>query len=300
MSRRRRRRYTGMEWGRPTTEPLLARLPALSPTWLRLQVLGAVVVFAIVYGCHVLPYGPVGQADCWVRYLLTEDYVYPTLQGQAAAVAAWEGSAGVRPGTGGGSGGDGRPGGQGAAGSPAGSTTVDAASSGTDGTTFYSGEDLPSLQQRSLILPVAGQVTSHFGWRPVAVADSGGDAGGNDGGEAGGGDGEGGYELHEGIDIGAPLGTPVVAALGGAVTAVEPRGDYGTVVEIDHGQELTTVYAHLADPEVAAGDEVRAGQIIARVGESGRTGGPHLHFELRYGGVAIDPAPWLGLEREGA
>ncbi len=103
-----------------------------------------------------------------------------------------------------------------------------------------------------------------------------------------------GREVHDGIDLAAPLGTPVkTAAPGTVVYAGEQRG-YGLIAIIQHPNGLTTLYAHNQDLRVKTGQQVRAGQVIASVGESGRTTGPHLHFEVRRDGVPIDPLLHLG------
>lgn len=103
-----------------------------------------------------------------------------------------------------------------------------------------------------------------------------------------------GSEPHDGIDLAAPKGTPVrTAAAGKVVFAGEQRG-YGLLVIVDHGSDLVTLYAHNNDLRVHAGQQVRAGQVIATVGESGRTSGPHLHFEVRKNGLPVDPLAHLG------
>lgn len=103
-----------------------------------------------------------------------------------------------------------------------------------------------------------------------------------------------GKEPHDGIDLAAPKGTPVrTAAPGRVVFAGEQRG-YGNLVIIDHGGELVTLYAHNHDLRVKEGQQVRARQVIATVGESGRTSGPHLHFEVRKRGLPVDPLAHLG------
>lgn len=98
---------------------------------------------------------------------------------------------------------------------------------------------------------------------------------------------------HSGIDIGSPAGTPVGAAAAGVVKRVAWIGGYGYTVEIDHGGGVTTFYAHLSRAAVRPGQEVEKGQTVGRVGETGRTTGPHLHFELRLGGEPVDPVPYL-------
>ena len=116
---------------------------------------------------------------------------------------------------------------------------------------------------------MAGRVTSRFGARrdPLTGARS----------------------THPGVDVGAPAGTPIRAPAGGVVLSAGPRGGYGNAVEIDHGDGLVTLYGHAADLLVSAGDFVEPGQAIATVGSTGRSTGPHLHFEVRQGGRPVDP-----------
>lgn len=96
--------------------------------------------------------------------------------------------------------------------------------------------------------------------------------------------------FHEGVDLGASEGTPVLAAAAGVVRSAGPRPGYGNTVEIDHGGGLTTLYAHASHVLVHQGDEVGPGQPVARVGHTGRSTGPHLHFEVRLSGRPLDPA----------
>lgn len=94
---------------------------------------------------------------------------------------------------------------------------------------------------------------------------------------------------HTGIDIGADLGTPVHSAAGGFVIHAAWDGGYGNVVRIDHGNGHVTVYAHLEHYLVAAGQQVQRGEAIGLVGSTGRSTGPHLHFEWRVDGAPQDP-----------
>jgi murein DD-endopeptidase MepM/ murein hydrolase activator NlpD len=100
--------------------------------------------------------------------------------------------------------------------------------------------------------------------------------------------------MHEGIDFIAEPGTPILAAAAGAVLNVERHPQYGNLVEIDHGNNLTTRYAHAQAVFVKTGEFVKRGQRIASVGTTGRSTGPHLHFEVRIGGAAQNPARFLG------
>lgn len=101
--------------------------------------------------------------------------------------------------------------------------------------------------------------------------------------------------FHQGVDFPVPVGTAVRTPADGKVSAVAKKWGYGEVVEIDHGNGLMTRFAHLDKPQVAVGDEVKAGQVIATSGGTGTTAGagPHLHFEVWKNGKPIDPATML-------
>lgn len=101
-------------------------------------------------------------------------------------------------------------------------------------------------------------------------------------------------KFHHGVDIAASLGTPVKSMAAGTVTFSGHVAGYGNLVEIDHGNGLVTRYGHNAANLVGAGDRVRAGQPVAKVGNSGRATGAHLHFEVRKNGRAINPEIFLG------
>lgn len=107
--------------------------------------------------------------------------------------------------------------------------------------------------------------------------------------------GKKGKDPHDGIDLAAPAGTPVrTAAPGTVLFAGEQRG-YGLIVIVEHDTSgLITLYAHNRDVRVKAGQKVREGQVVATVGDSGKTSGPHLHFEVRKDGVPVDPLEHLG------
>jgi murein DD-endopeptidase MepM/ murein hydrolase activator NlpD len=104
--------------------------------------------------------------------------------------------------------------------------------------------------------------------------------------------------FHDGIDIAAPEGTPVYASRDGRVVYSDQIPGYGNIVIVEHGDGLASVYAHNSRNEVAQGDAVRQGEEISRVGRTGRTTGPNLHFEIRNGNVARNPLfylpPWAG------
>jgi murein DD-endopeptidase MepM/ murein hydrolase activator NlpD len=101
--------------------------------------------------------------------------------------------------------------------------------------------------------------------------------------------------FHTGVDLIAPTGTPVVSAAGGVVSTVAYVAEYGNIVEIDHDNGLTTRYAHLSRSQVKVGDVVMKGQVVAQVGTTGRTTGPHLHFEVREKGIPLNPNKFLSL-----
>jgi murein DD-endopeptidase MepM/ murein hydrolase activator NlpD len=99
--------------------------------------------------------------------------------------------------------------------------------------------------------------------------------------------------LHTGLDFPAPPGTPIHAAAGGVVVVREYHPAYGNLIEIDHGNGLSTRYAHCQSFEVELGALVRSGDLIARVGSTGRSTGPHLHFEVLLDGAPQNPARFL-------
>jgi murein DD-endopeptidase MepM/ murein hydrolase activator NlpD len=121
--------------------------------------------------------------------------------------------------------------------------------------------------------PVAGPVGSGFGFRSDPFT--------------------GRAALHMGLDFPADIGTPIVAAAGGVVQLAETHAAYGQTVEVDHGNGLVTRYAHASKLLVRLGDIVKRGQPIAKVGSTGRSTGPHLHFEVLVDGVPQDPAKFL-------
>ena len=99
--------------------------------------------------------------------------------------------------------------------------------------------------------------------------------------------------MHEGIDFLTETGTPIHAAAGGLVVVAENHHQYGYMIDIDHGNDFTTRYAHTSKLLVKPGNVVKRGQTIAEVGSTGRSTGPHLHFEVRYKGVAQNPNRFL-------
>lgn len=99
--------------------------------------------------------------------------------------------------------------------------------------------------------------------------------------------------FHEGIDFAAATGTPIVAAAGGVVIAAEYHHQFGNMIEIDHGNDIVTRYAHASRLLTKVGDIVKRGQHVADIGSTGRSTGPHLHFEVLVKGVQQDPHKFL-------
>ena len=100
---------------------------------------------------------------------------------------------------------------------------------------------------------------------------------------------------HSGLDMALAEGSPVYAAKEGIVTWAGYKDSYGNLVKIDHGDGMETYYAHCSRLDVTEGQQIQAGQQIAAVGSTGNSTGPHLHFEVRVGGIAQDPADWLDI-----
>lgn len=118
-----------------------------------------------------------------------------------------------------------------------------------------------------------GYVTSTYGWRVSPVSRR--------------------WEFHRGIDIAAPQGTPIVATAPGTVVFAGRVASYGETVIIRHGADLETLYGHCYGIDVTVGQRVVSGQIIATVGSTGRSTGPHVHYEVRLNGDPINPWPYL-------
>lgn len=116
-------------------------------------------------------------------------------------------------------------------------------------------------------------LSSSFGWRKNPVS--------------------GRNTMHEGLDFAAPWGTPINASSGGIVVHAGRLGAYGNMVEIDHGNGLSTRYAHVSKINVKVGDLVKQGQQIANVGSTGRSTGAHLHFEVRIADYPLDPSLFI-------
>lgn len=130
---------------------------------------------------------------------------------------------------------------------------------------------------RSLLpsaIPVAeGAYTSNFGWRIDPFTGQ--------------------SAMHEGVDFMAEPGTAIHASAGGVVVYADTHAQYGNMIEVDHGNDIVTRYAHASRLMVKVGQVVRRGDIIAEVGHTGRSTGNHLHFEVRYKGTAQNPVRFL-------
>jgi murein DD-endopeptidase MepM/ murein hydrolase activator NlpD len=133
--------------------------------------------------------------------------------------------------------------------------------------------DWTALADAPSLWPLEGRVTSSFGERQDPI------------------NGEGAF--HSGIDISAPRGTPVRATADGMVTGASMGAGYGRQVVLDHGHDVLTVYGHLLAMAVMAGQHVVRGEVIGYVGQTGRSTGPHLHYEVRVHGVPVNPYKYL-------
>lgn len=103
----------------------------------------------------------------------------------------------------------------------------------------------------------------------------------------------GGRRQHQGIDLAAPTGTPVYATADGVVSRADWFSSYGLFISLEHGASMQTRYGHLSRLAVAAGDTVKKGDLIGYVGSTGRSTGPHLHYEVRVEGLAVNPIPYM-------
>ena len=130
-----------------------------------------------------------------------------------------------------------------------------------------------SLLSTPSIWPVKGYLTSGFGWRRSPFS--------------------GASKMHSGLDISNRVGTPVSAPARGAVTFSGPDGAYGICITVDHGNGIVTRYAHLSKTLVKTGDYVQRGEVIGAVGNTGRSTGPHLHYEVILKGTPVDPMRYI-------
>ncbi|HWR45679.1 M23 family metallopeptidase [Sporomusa sp.] len=131
------------------------------------------------------------------------------------------------------------------------------------------------LATQPTIWPTSGAVTSGFGSRNSPWG--------------------GGSEQHQGIDIANNMGTPIVATADGEVVRSEWSEGYGNIVQIDHGNGIATIYGHNSRIVVKVGQSVRKGQVISYLGSTGRSTGPHVHYEVRVNGAAVDPISFMVL-----
>ncbi|MCL6588477.1 MAG: peptidoglycan DD-metalloendopeptidase family protein [Firmicutes bacterium] len=131
----------------------------------------------------------------------------------------------------------------------------------------------PALGTGRYIWPAPGNITSYFGNRYHPVLRK--------------------RKFHSGIDIAAPAGTPIKASDSGVVIFADRNGGYGKFISIDHGNGISSCYAHCSIISVDQGQIVTKGDIIGKVGTTGLSTGPHLHFEIRKDGVTVDPLTYL-------
>lgn len=124
------------------------------------------------------------------------------------------------------------------------------------------------------IYPLLGKINNEFGWRRNPFGASS-------------------YERHAGMDIDGERGDAVIAPANGVIVKIGWSGGYGNMIEIDHGNGVTTRYGHLSGIEVETGAQIVRGQEIGKVGSTGRSTGPHLHYEVRVGGEAVNPRRFL-------
>jgi murein DD-endopeptidase MepM/ murein hydrolase activator NlpD len=133
-------------------------------------------------------------------------------------------------------------------------------------------ESAPVAKEK-MIMPVQGRIVSDYGWRKHPVYHD--------------------WRYHTGVDIGAPEGSRVSAALSGKVIELDSARDLGLYIVIEHPNGIRTKYAHLTSSSVNRGESVKQGQIIGNVGASGVTSGPYLHFEVVSSGEPVDPVGFL-------
>ncbi len=132
----------------------------------------------------------------------------------------------------------------------------------------------PARQQTFFITPTWGSLSSPLGWRhdPFGATL---------------------WDYHWGIDIAAPMGTPVVASATGLVRYAASYGGYGGTIVLEHAGGWATVYGHLGLMAVKLGQQVPQAAVIGTIGNNGHSTGPHLHFEIRYRGIPVNPLQYL-------
>jgi murein DD-endopeptidase MepM/ murein hydrolase activator NlpD len=129
------------------------------------------------------------------------------------------------------------------------------------------------LRSTPTLIPARGWITSYYGPRMSHYSKR--------------------VKMHEGLDVGAPIGTPIVAPADGVVKIAGNNAGFGLYVEIDHGYGIETIYAHNSRLVVKKGQKVKRGDMIARLGNTGLSTGPHLHYEVRVNGTPVDPLYYI-------
>lgn len=135
-------------------------------------------------------------------------------------------------------------------------------------------DKLSFLKAKPSIKPVTGKITAAYGYRKNPFTGRG-------------------SEFHKGVDIAAKRGTPVVSTADGIVTYAAWKSGYGNMVIISHGYGFITVYAHNSSIVTKVGEKVKRGQVISKVGSTGRSTAPHLHYEIKLNGKNVDPARYF-------
>jgi murein DD-endopeptidase MepM/ murein hydrolase activator NlpD len=125
------------------------------------------------------------------------------------------------------------------------------------------------LRSTPTLLPTPGWITSYFGQRYSPYSGK--------------------LKMHEGIDVGAPFGHPIYSPADGVVNFSGVKAGFGKFVQIDHGYGVESLFAHSQSLHVKSGQKIKRGELIARVGSTGYSTGPHLHYEVRVNGIAVDP-----------
>lgn len=129
------------------------------------------------------------------------------------------------------------------------------------------------LKSTPTIWPTRGWVTSYFGIRKSEFSGE--------------------KKMHEGIDIGAPIGSKIISTADGMITFAGAKPGFGYYVQIDHGYGLETIFAHASSLVVKKGDKIKRGEILARIGSTGLSTGPHVHYEVRVNGTPVDPMHYI-------